>query len=287
MFLISIGYPVGEEIARDMDTGVLMLLRFVFAALFFAPVVAYRYGLSWPGFRSLGRYSLISLSLVGFFWCMFAGLRTTSALNTGAISTLIPGFTAIVGAGIVGERIGGRRIAALGVGLIGTLWVVFKGDWDRFIRLELNEGDLLVFLGCISMGFYSPLVSRLHRGEPVMIMTFWVVIIGAIWFALISNTALWSTHWDQISGGTLAGVIYLALFSTTISFFLVQTGTIKIGPTRVQTYSYLIPTFVLFIDWAFGKGWPSAMTLPGIAIVFMASLVIQRGIIGLGQKQTP
>jgi len=40
MFLISIGYPVGEEIAGDLDTGVLMLMRFALAAAVFAPIVA-------------------------------------------------------------------------------------------------------------------------------------------------------------------------------------------------------------------------------------------------------
>ena len=61
-----------------------------------------------------------------------------------------------------------------------------------------------------------------------------------------------------------------------------QYATLRIGPTRVMAYSYFIPAFVLLVDWAIGRGLPPLMTLPGIAIVLIASLVIQRGVIDIG-----
>ena len=284
MFLISFSYPVGEAIANELDTGVLLFLRFVLAMAIFGPVVAWRYGIAWPGWRALAGYAAISTSLVAFFWCMFYGLRFTSALNTGAISTLIPGLTAIGGAILVGERLGWHRLAALGIGLIGALWVVFRGDWDRFVGLDLNKGDLIVFAGCIAMGFYSPLVKRYHRGEPVMVMTFWVVTMNAVWFLVLANSALWTMDWGAVPLFAYGGVAGIALLSTVISFFLMQWTTIRLGPTRVQSYSYLLPAFVLAIDWAIGKGLPSALTIPGILIVLAASLVIQRGEVYAGRS---
>ena len=284
MFLISFSYPVGEAIANELDTGVLLFLRFVLATAIFGPVVAWRHRIAWPGWHALAGYAAISTSLVAFFWCMFYGLRFTSALNTGAISTLIPGLTAIGGAILVGERLGWHRLAALGIGLIGALWVVFRGDWDRFIGLDLNKGDLIVFAGCIAMGFYSPLVKRYHRGEPVMVMTFWVVTMNAIWFLVLANSALWTMDWAAVPLFAYGGVAGITLFSTVISFFLMQWTTIRLGPTRVQSYSYLLPAFVLAIDWAIGKGLPSVLTIPGILIVLAASLVIQRGEVYAGRS---
>ena len=284
MFMISVSYPVGEAIANEMDTGVLLFLRFLLATATFGPLVAWRHGLAWPGWRALGGYAAISTSLVGFFWCMFYGLRTTSALNTGAISTLIPGLTAIGGALLVGERLGWHRLAALGIGLVGALWVVFRGDWDRFTSLDLNQGDVIVFAGCIAMGFYSPLVKRFHRGEPVIVMTFWVVAVNTVWSLVLANSALWTMDWGEVPLFAYGGVAYIALGGTVVAFFLMQWGTIRIGPTRVQAYSYLLPAFVLAIDWAFGKGLPPVLTAPGILIVIAASLVIQRGEIYTGRS---
>ena len=283
MVLISFSYPVGEAIANELDTGVLLFLRFAPAIAIFGPLVAWRHGLSWPGWRALAGYTAISIALVTFFWCMFFGLRTTSALNTAAISTLIPGFTAIGGVILVGERLGRHRLAALGIGLVGALWVVFRGDWDRFLGLDLNTGDLIVFAGCVVMGFYSPLVKRFHRGEPVIVMTFWVVTLNALWCLVIANSALWTMAWEDVPLFAYGGVAYVAIGSTVIAFFLIQWSTIRIGPTRVQTYSYLLPVFVLAIDWALGKGLPAPIAIPGVLIVLAASLVIQRGEIFTGR----
>ena len=284
MFLISFSYPVGEAIANEIDTGVLLLLRFLLALAVFGPLVAWRHGIVWPGWRALAGYATISTSLVLFFWCMFAGLRTTSALNTGAISTLIPGLTAIGGAILVGERLGWHRLAALGIGLVGALWVVFRGDWSRFVAFDLNTGDPIVFAGCIAMGFYSPLVERFHRGESVMVMTFWVMTMNAAWCLAIANSALWTMAWAEVPMFAYGGIVYIAIGSTVVAFFLIQSGTIRIGPTRVQSYGYLLPAFVLLIDWAIGKGLPTLITIPGIVIVLAVSLVIQRGTIFEGRS---
>ena len=284
MVLISFSYPVGEAIANELNTGVLLFLRFSLAVAVFGPLVAWRHGLAWPGWRALGGYAAIATSLTVFFWCLFYGLRTTSALNTGAVSTLIPGLTAVGGAILVGERLGSHRLAALGIGLVGALWVVFRGDWDRFVALDLNTGDPIVFAGCVAMGFYSPLVKRFHRGEPVIVMTFWVVAVNALWCLLLANAALWTTAWGDVPLFAYGGVAYVALGSTVVAFFLMQWGTIRMGPTRVQTYSYLLPALVLALDWALGKGLPTPLTIPGILIVLAASLVIQRGEVFAGRS---
>ncbi|MDE0387806.1 MAG: hypothetical protein OXI75_03810, partial [Rhodospirillales bacterium] len=80
------------------------------------------------------------------------------------------------------------------------------------------------------------------------------------------------------------GVVFVAICSTVIASFLMQWGTIRIGPTRVQSYSYILPALVLLIDWALGKGLPSMLTIPGVVIVLAASLVIQRGEIFAGRS---
>ncbi|MBT3173190.1 MAG: hypothetical protein HN333_17365, partial [Rhodospirillaceae bacterium] len=66
---------------------------------------------------------------------------------------------------------------------------------------------------------------------------------------------------------------------------LFQYATPRMGPTRVLAYTYFIPAFVLLVDWAIGRGLPPVMTLPGIAIVLIASFVIQRGVIDIGSPK--
>jgi len=99
--LIATSFPVVASIAGAMDSVVLTLLRFALASLLFLPLVALRYRLEViPNWRSLVRYAALSAPLVGFFLAMFEALRTTTAVNSGALFTFGPSFAALFAVGL-------------------------------------------------------------------------------------------------------------------------------------------------------------------------------------------
>jgi len=273
--LVSTSFTVGEAIAGGLDPAALTLIRFLLASFILWPYVWLKTGLlfSWS---EVWRCSIISGSLVVFFWCMFLALRYTSALNTSVIFTLVPSISGIYAVVMVKERLGRARLLALFLGMIGALWVIFRGDMRLFLAMAWNKGDLIFLAGCFSMGLYTPLVKLLYRGEPMVVMTFWILVTGSVWLFLISGYRLLSIDWPAVSPRVWTGIGYLALFTTVISFFLTQYAVPYIGPTKVMAYSYLYPGLVLLIDLALGHGWPVGSVMPGILMVFLAMFVIQR-----------
>jgi len=283
--MVSTSFPVGKEIANALEPGVLMLLRFGLAAIIIGIYVHFRHGLTWPGWGAIWRYAAIALTVVIFFWCMFEALRYTSALNTSALFTTVPVLSAIFAFFIAGERLGRYRVAALALGLLGALWIIFRGDPERLVALDVNKGDLIFLAGCVAFGFYGVFIKRFHRGEPTAVTTFWVLLFSAILYLAIAGKDLASSPWAETELVVYGAVVYLAVVSMVISFFMFQFATPHIGPTRVLAYSYFIPAFVLLVDWAIGRGLPPLMTFPGVAIVLIASLVIQRGAIEIGPSR--
>lgn len=281
--LIATSFPVGAAIASDLDPAVLTLLRFIMAALLFAPIIAWRYGLTWPGWRAMAGYAAISLCITGFFWAMFEALRFTTALNTGTIFVLIPSLAAIYSYFLLGQRLGRYQLIALALGIVGAIWVIFRGDIDRLLALELNRGDAIFLAGVLLMGANAPLVKKLHRSEPPAIIAFWSLVTGCVWLLLFTNTKLWTTDWAAIDIGVFGGIAYLAVFTTILSTFLFQAATLKIGPNRVAAYTYINPLLVVLIDWAIGMGLPPLQVLPGIVIALAATFVLQLG----ARQQTP
>ena len=277
--VISTSFPLGEHITHGLDPAVMMCIRFVLASLLMAPIVAWREGLRLPRGGSLLRYLALGAPLAFFFWCMFEALRHTSALNTGALFTIVPGLSALFGAVLVGERLGLHRLAALFLGMIGAVWIIFRGDPARLIALEVTIGDGIFLAGCVGFGIYGPLIKRLHRGEPTLVLTFWTLVAATLWLVAASNVKLWRSDWSGVEPVVWGGIVYLAIFSTIVSFFITQYTTLRIGPTRVMAYSYAIPAVVLLLDLALGKPAPPLMTIPGLAIVLLASVVVQRGAI--------
>ncbi len=275
--LVATSFPVGAAITHGLDPALLTLLRFALASLLFAPFVFFRHGLRLPTPRALAGYAAISACLVTFFWSMFEALLYTSALNTAALFTLVPGMAAFYAAFLVRERIGARRMLAMAFGLIGAIWVVFRGDPAGLMALALNRGDLIFFGGCLALALYTPLVRRFHGGESTAVMTFWILVTGTGWLALLNNTAIWRTDWAEVDATVFAGIAYLAVFTTIVTFFVQQHATLHLGPTRVTSYSYLNPALVVLIEWAAGQGLPPLITLPGVVIILVATFVVQRG----------
>ena len=275
--LISTSFPVCQILAPKLDTGVLTFLRFFLAALIFLPIVFFRYKLKWPTPKKLFQYSLISLCLIIFFWSMFEALRYTSTLNTGALYALIPGISAMFSLILVREELHFGKVLAFFFGIIGCVWVIFRGDIGAFLSLDYHQGDLIFLGGVILMSLYMPLVKYFHSGEPVPIMTFWIIVSGAVWLFLFNYKTIQEVRFLEIEFSILLGLGYLAIFTTIVTFFILQFVTIQIGPTKVAGYSYLNPVAVLLVGSAFfGQAIPSFIVIPGIAIILLSVFVIQK-----------
>lgn len=273
--LVSGSFPVGAAISRELDPAVLTLIRFALASLLFAPLIWARHGLR-VSFAALARYSLISIALVIFFWSMFFSLRYTTALNTSAIFTLVPGVAGIYAIFLNGERLGRIRFVALSLGIVGALWIIFRGDIALFAAFSWNKGDVVFLVGCLFIGLYPPLIRFFHRGEPMLQMSFWIMVTGTFWLLLLAGPKLMTVSWPEISLKVWAGLSYLAIFATIITFFLTQYAILFLGPTRVMAYSYLYPGLVLVLDLLFGGVWPGWEIIPGIVIVIAAMVVVQQ-----------
>ena len=160
VILAASSFPVGAAITNDLPPSVMMFIRFLLAAMLFAPYVFLKHGFLLPSCKSLFNYMVLSIPLAVFFWCMFESLRFTSVLNTGALYTLVPAITAIYSFFINREVTNRTRSLGLLIGTIGALWIVFRGDYVALLELKFNHGDLVFIVGCLFLGFYNPLVKN-------------------------------------------------------------------------------------------------------------------------------
>ena len=274
--LIATSFPVGEIIAKNLDPGILNLIRFLTAVLIYTPFIYWRYKSFFiPDFKRLLSYSLISLCLTGFFWFMFEALKYTTALNTGALFVLIPGIAAIFSFILLKEKLSKPKLFALLFGFVGSSWVIFKGDISSLINMNFNIGDIIFLCGCCLMAIYAPLVKKIHKGEPAAIISYWTLITGCFWLLIFSNVKLFDVNWSDIPASTFPQIIYLAIFTTILSTLFFQSAAINLGGNKVAAYTYLNPTLVVIINWIIGKGLPPIKVIPGVIIVLIATFILQ------------
>lgn len=271
--LVSTSFTVGAFVAGKLDPTVLTVIRFVLASLFLLPYVWLRHGLSFS-LSLVCRCSIISGCLVIFFWCMFLSLEYTTALNTSVIFTLVPLIAGIYAFIFLRERVGKKRCLALCIGLFGAVWVIFRGDITQLVDMEWNKGDTIFFAGCLLMGLYTILIRLLYRSEPMIVMTFWILVTGSAWLLVFGGEKMFIVEWALISEKVWWSLLYLAVFTTIITFFITQYAILYLGPTKVMAYSYLYPAIVLVIDVLLGHGLPELIVFPGVLAVIIAMFVI-------------
>lgn len=276
ILLIAAQYPMIVAIAHALDATVMTLLRFVFAVLILTPYIVIAHRPALPSRRELFEYLLISFTLCGFFVGAFASLRYTSALNTGALHTTVPGLSALCAIYLVHQRPPRNQILALFVGMFGALWVIFRGELQRVLALDVNVGDLMFFGGCCALALYVPLIQRFYRGQSMVVLLFWVLCWSAIIMFIICIPDLGTVAWREIDLVVWIYLVCIGFFPTVVSNVIIQSGAVLIGTTRAVAYMYMTPSLVLFVDWMMGKGLPDFRTIVGVLIVLTAIVVLQR-----------
>lgn len=253
----------------------LTLLRFMIAATVLMPVILlqskYRGGIR----KALPPSLIMSLFFTGFFICMFEALKTTTALNTGTLYTLVPFMTALVSLLVFKEKISSKMLLVYLIGVAGTCWVIFGGDINALLALSLNGGDALFLAGCLSMVSFSISMKLLYRGGDIIVTVFCTLFGGVFWMALALMLFNQPIEWHVLNANDLLHMGYLALFTTLGSTFLIQKSTVVLGPARVSAYIYLSPVFVaLLMLMVEGKSIPT-IVLPGMALSITATILLQ------------
>jgi len=281
--LASTSFPIGAFLADKLDPVILMFLRFILAAFMFLPLMAYKHGVAMPSKKSLIGYSLLGIPLAIFFWAMFEALRYTTQLNTSAIYTAVPAITAVFAFFINSEVTERKRALALSICTVGALWIVFRGEWNLFVGAELNYGDLIFLFGCVVLGLYNPMVKRFHSGEPTIVMTFWVLLSGSLWLLIASVGEMSKVNWSGVGVDVYISVLYLSFFTTLVTFFLINYCTMKIGATKVASYGFLTPFFVIIFSVSLGMESFEPQVVPGLVLVLVGMVVIQVGELKYGK----
>jgi drug/metabolite transporter (DMT)-like permease len=270
--IIAGSFPVVAAITAGIDSTVLTFWRFLSATAVFALMMPFVKGRRMPGFRDLGRYSVVGGSYALFFILMFQALKETSPLNTSTIYTTLPLMTLLLG-GFIGEPLRMRQLGILGLSMAASLWVIFRGNWERMLGFHFSRGDVIFFIGTGCLAIYMLSMKKLQRNEPKVCFTFYSLLVAtiALFIAVLVHTG--APPFPKV--GTWVGIAYLAGPSTAGTFWILQYTAPGLGPGRVVAYTFLTPSLVACLEWGLGLSPPDWSVLPGIVLTLAAVWLLQ------------
>ncbi len=276
--LISVSFSLGALAAPHIDAGALSASRFMIASIFIG-LIAYFMRVPLTQNRKLLPASpvrfLILGSLMGvYFVTMFEALKIASPVSTGAVFTLMPLISAGFGVVFLAQIVSPRIMISLLIAAAGAVWVIFRGDMNALLSFNIGAGETIFFVGVICHGAYAPLVRKLNRGEPVVQFSFWTLLACAFVLTIYAAWGIASTDWLNLPAIVYWAGLYLTIFTTALTFFLLQYATLRLPASKVMSYGYLTPSFVILIEGFSGRGWVNPSVALGALVTVVALFVL-------------
>lgn len=272
--LISGSFTLGDFAAPHIAPAALTVARFALAALIIGAI-------AWPAmrpwhFRQPWRYPAVGGLLAAYFVLMFEALKITDPISTGAVFTLTPIISAGFGWLLMRQITTPTMALSLGLAGAGAVWVIFRADLEAMLALRIGLGERIFFVGCVCHALYAPLGRLMHRGEPVLVYSFAGICGGLLVTLVYGARDVIATDWLALPAIAWITILYLAVFTTAGTFFLVQFATLRLPSAKVMAYGYLVPTFVIVEEGIIGHGWVAAPVWLGVAATVGALLVLLR-----------
>lgn len=260
-------------IAQGLQSTDLTVLRFGVAGVLTLPVLVLAWRRDAAQFITQWRVWALVALLAGtpFGLLMFGALQFAPASHAAVFPfTAMSVMGMLLGALVLGETLSTRKLAGIGVVLLGLVLVSGVEASSFTARAALGDGMFLA-AGTLWAGF--GIVLRKHRLDPLLatavvslsaLLTYVPVYFGAVGLERLLATAS-PVFWTEVLvQGVIAGAGTLFTYAKMVSL---------LGPARAAVFPALAPGLAALMAWPVLGHMPSATETAGLAFV-MAGLIL-------------
>ena len=264
-FVFAVQDGISRHLAGQYNVIMIVTIRYWFFAAFVIAIARRQVGsvrkaaaTTQPAlqiFRGLLLASEICVMVFGF---VLLGL-----VEAHAIFTCYPLLIAALSGPILGEQVGWRRWAAIGVGFIGVL-IILKPGFTVF-----SPAAAIPLLAAFMFALYGLLTRYAARRDSTATSFFWTGVVGAV---ALTPLGLWM--WEPMAGPDWWWMTALCITGVTGHWLLIKTYEVA-EASAVQPFAYLQLVFASTI----GLTVFSETLSPNVAIG--AGLVVSAGMFTL------
>lgn len=272
--LVAGSFSLGSIAAPLIAPTALNAVRFLIASVVIGLLVFLNGGVKREHLAAPWRYGALGGLFAIYFVLMFEGLKTAPPVSTSAVFTLTPVMSAGFGWLLLRQITTGRMAVALTLAAIGAIWVIFRGDINAILAFNIGRGETVFFFGCLAHAIYTPLVRKLNRGEPILVFTFGTLLAGLVVLTTYGAKDILNTEWSSLPSIVWITILYVAIFASATTFFLLQYAALRLPSAKVMAYTYLVPAWVIVWEAAMGNGLVGLTLLAGVGLTVVALLML-------------
>ena len=261
-FVFSVQDGISRHLAAEYNVMMIVMIRYWFFAAFVIAIARRGAG----GLRAAARTSqplvqilrglLLSLEIC----VMVASFTILGLVESHAVFTCYPLLVAALSGPVLGEHVGWRRWAAIGVGFVGVLIILQPGASVFDVRAVIPLFAAALF------AVYGLLTRYVARRDTTATSFFWTGVTGSV-----AMTALGVWFWVPMTGGDWIWMGCLCLTGVSGHWLLIRCYEVA-EASAVQPFAYLQLVFAATIGiTVFGETISTNVAI-GAAIIVAAGL---------------
>ncbi len=228
-FIFALQDGLSRHLAGEYNVFMIIMIRYWFFASFVIVVAARKAG----GIRQAAATKQPVLQafrglLLALEVCvMVTAFVVLGLVESHAVFAVYPLLIAALSGPILGEQVGWRRWAAIGIGLIGVLIILQPGVG------VFQPAALIPLLAAFMFALYGLLTRYVARQDSAAVSFFWTGTTGAVAMTLIG---IW--FWEPMAQGDWLWMGLLCVTSAFSHFLLIRAYEVA-EASAVQPFAYL------------------------------------------------
>ena len=273
-------YVAGKIALREFPALELTAIRAIFAGVLILPAYWWerrKNGATWTWEEARLLLVLGLMGVSGNQLLFVLGLSRTSVAHAAIFANLTP-FTVLLLASLRGlERITARKLAGMGIALSGVALLKLLEPAAPGGAAASWAGDLLIFGGSFAFALFTVFGKPLTKRHSAITVNSFAYVTGAFAMAPIAVWQSARAPLARISPTGWLAVLYMALFSSVISYLIYYYALGRMAPSRISTFSYFQPPLATALGVIVLNEHVTVALVASAAVIFAGVYLTERG----------
>lgn len=274
MVFWGMSFVWSTQVYQNLNPTATIFLRLVVATIFFTAIL-FTFRLNEKVKKEhLGLFALAAM-FEPFLYFIFEGygLKNTSPVIGSGIIAMIPLVTPVAAHIFLKERLTPMNIAGFIVSFVGVIIMLL----NKNLEFTASPKGILFLCGAVlvAVGYSIALIKLTKLYKPLTIT--WVQnIIGMIYFIpmVIIMERFEPSNFANV-GGYIVPLVCLGVFCSAVAYSLWAFAFSKLGASKANVYSNLIPVFTAIFSYLLAIEEMTAFKIIGILVVVVGLVLSQ------------
>ncbi len=206
----------------------------------------------------------------------FKGLSLSTPINSAVLITTTPIIVLILSALWIKEKISGKKVFGIFVGLLGAMGLILFGSELRHDAPNIPLGNFLILMNSFFYGTYlilaKILISKYH---PFTFMK-WLFSLGILICLPFGYTELTEIEWSLLPFDIVWRIAFVIIGTTFCTYLFNIFALTQLKASTLSAFVYVQPLIGILFAIAVGKDALTAVKILSAALVFFGVYLSSR-----------